>query len=117
MTPYNETNLSMTSASTGNSAAFQIGGKGPLRIAVALPDTTSANGDFAVLLSDREAGTFVTRGTFDERDNPTLTKTAGAALAGELVIQAPASTWCKLRYTRSSGGAAGEITAVVQSWD
>jgi len=115
--PFIEKTIVMSSAATGNSAAFAIGGKGPLRIAVSLPDTTSADGDFSVLLSDREAGTFLVRGALDADDQVTLTKTAGAALSDELVVQRPAATWAKVRYDKDSGGAASEITAAVQSWE
>jgi len=115
--PFIEKTIVMSSAATGNSDAFQIGGKGPLRIRVTLGDATSADGDFFVLLSDRQGGTFLVRGALDADDQVTLTKTAGAALSDELVIQKPAATWAKVRYDRDSGGAASEITAVVQSWE
>lgn len=97
-------NITLDTNATGVTSAFQINGLGMLRVHVVCADTTSAAGEFGIQLCDTETGTFVAQ------DVPTLTKAAGSALGDDMFLADPGAPWCKVSYTRTSGGAADEAT-------
>lgn len=114
--PFSAATVSLSTAATGNSSAVLISGTGPLRVRVSIPDTSSADGDVSLLFSDAEGGSYVTRTAADTGDVAVLAKNAGTALDDELLVGKPAASWLKIRYEKTSGGAAGELSASIESW-
>ena len=109
--PYNQLNETMTSASTGNGTAFKLAGSGCTSVLVSCVDSTSAAGVFYFQVGDTESG------NYDTLAAPTITKSAGTALtAKQMVVDKPGARWGRVRYVRSSGGAAAEITIAVSVW-
>lgn len=97
--------FTMNSNADDQSDAFQIRGDGVVRAEITLPDTTSADGEFYYQTGSSGAGPWYTEPV------PVLPKVAGIALtAVPLTFVNPGSTWCRLIYIRTSGGAASEIS-------
>lgn len=109
--PLTEISQTMSSLATGNSSPFRVRGDGVLSILVTLPDANSADGEFYIQVAESAGGTFSTLST------PVLSKVAGVALSAEqILVDKPGAQWARVRYVRSSGGAAGEITLTGSAW-